>query len=374
MLQLTNRTPFEAEILPLANVEGIDSLFAVVKGTFALGETIRLADEQIPVTLTDEHHGEPPVSSIRRPSDLCLGKPGADVVLLGSAWAPGGRATWQMDVSISVGPVAKAVRVFGDRVWDTGPGGAAVAWVAPFERMPLVWERAFGGTHETEHGPVAHPRNPVGRGFRPSGSANTLRGLPMPNLEDPAAQIASPRDAPEPACFAPLAPHWEPRRSYAGTYDDRWQKTRAPYLPSDFNPRFFQMAPPSLIVPGYLQGDELVDVRGATPSGFLQFRLPALRIQVNYHVDGNVQSRPAVCDTLIVEPDEGRFVMVWRATLACDKQLLKVKEVETVFVDQTEVEVEDLEETEVEMKDVEETEVEVEDVEETDVEMADVED
>jgi hypothetical protein len=331
MLQLENRTPFAAEILPLLDVDGIDTVFAVVKGTFALGDRVSLADEQVPVTLADQHYGEPPVSSIRRPSDICLGKPGTDVVLLGSAWAPGGRPTWQMDVSISAGPVGKSVRVFGDRVWDSGAGGTTVAWVAPFERVPLIWERAFGGTDDTERGPVIDPRNPVGRGFRAPGSATAVRGTALPNLEDPAAPISSPRDAPAPACFAPLAPHWEPRRSFAGTYDDAWRNSRAPYLPTDFNPRFFQIAPTSLVAPRHFEGGEPVDVRGVTPSGVLQFEVPAVRIQLNYRVGSNVQSRPAVCDTVIVEPDEGRFVVVWRSSLACDKKLLKVEAVEAVL-------------------------------------------
>src|SRR3712207_9360361 len=81
------------------------------------------------------------------------------------------RSAWQMDVRVSVGPASKTVRVFGDRVWDAGPAGAATKWVAPFERMPLVWERAFGGADQTDRGPTADPRNPVGTGFRaPNGA------------------------------------------------------------------------------------------------------------------------------------------------------------------------------------------------------------
>jgi hypothetical protein len=330
MLQLENRTPFAATILPLADVDGVDAVFGVVKATFRLGDQLTLADEQIPVTLADQHYGDPPVSSVRQPSDVCLGKPGTDVVLIGSAWAPGGRPTWQMDVSLSAGPVARSIRVFGDRVWDAGAGGASVAWVTPFTRLPLVWERAFGGTDETDRGPVADARNPVGRGFRTSRSMRAAHGFPMPNLEDPAAPITSPRDAPAPACFAPLAAHWEPRRSYAGTYDAAWQQTRAPYLPKDFNPRFFQIAPPGLVTPRYLEGGEVVDVRGATPSGVLQFQLPAVSVDVNFRVAGTVHPRPGLLDTVLVEPDENRVVMVWRAALSCDKKLLRVEEIETV--------------------------------------------
>ena len=47
-----------------------------------------------------------------------------------------------------------------------------------------------------------------------------MQGLPVPNLEDPAAPLQQIGQTPAPACFAPIAPSWLPRRSYAGTYDE----------------------------------------------------------------------------------------------------------------------------------------------------------
>jgi hypothetical protein len=325
MLQLKNDTPFKAAIMLLPDVQGIDTLFAIVKATFTIGPEIRLAEEQVPVALADKYHADPASSSIRVPSDVCLGKVGTDVVLTGSAWAPDGKPAWQMDVSLAVGPVAKTVRVSGDRVWDGGRGGATVSWVAPFNRMPLVWERAFGGSDTTPQGPAMHPRNPVGRGFRASNGSRPVSGQALPNLEDPAAMLTSPSDAPPPAGFAPVASSWLPRRAYAGTYDEKWQAAKAPYLPDDFDLRFFQIAPPGLTTPGFLQGGERVEVRGMTPTGLMAFALPALIPDVAFQVGNNSTARPSVLDTIILEPDEARFVMVWRASLACDKGALKVK-------------------------------------------------
>jgi hypothetical protein len=329
MLQLKNASPFQAAIMVLPDRDGVDTLFTVMKGTFTLAEQPVIADEQVAVNLADAHHGEPGVSSIRVPSDICLGKLGTDVLLSGSAWAPDGRPTWQMDVSLRVGPVSKTVRVFADRAWDAGPAGVAMTWLAPFERMPLVWERAFGGREETAAGPRAEPRNPVGQGFRSSESPRPLGGLRLPNLEDPTALISSWKNAPPPACFAPVAPNWQPRLSYAGTYDDAWKARRAPYLPTDFDPRFFQIAPPQLVANGFLQGGEPAEVRGATPGGWLRFNLPTVRPRVVYSRAAESQERPVTLDTVIVEPDAGRVVMLWRASMTCDKAALKVSEVRT---------------------------------------------
>ena len=328
MLQIDNATPFKAVLMLLPDRRGIDTLYTVIKGTFALGASIGLSEEQVPVTLADEYHGDPAASSIRAPSDVSIGKPATDVLLHGSAWAPGGRATWQSEVALSVGPVSKSVRVFGDRVWQAGATGATAQWVAPFERMPLVWERAYGGSDETEQGAVAESRNPVGRGFRAASGRKVLDGMALPNIEDPATPIASPKDAPEPAGFGAVASHWLQRRRYAGTYDAAWEKNRAPYLPDDFDPRFTQVAAPGLTTPAHLQGGEVVEVRGATPDGQLRFALPAAALQAGYRVEGRVDARPARLDTVLIEPDAGRLVLVWRAELACDKKAMKVREVE----------------------------------------------
>jgi hypothetical protein len=333
MLQLTNPTPFPAKLMLLPDRDGVSTVYAVVKGTFSIGDVtggghqrLTVADEQAAIALADEYRGEPPVSSIRVPSDVCLGKPGTDVLLDGSAWAPGGRPTWRMDVTLAAGPVAKTVRVSADRLWESGPAGATMRWLEPFVRMPLVWERAFGGFDETDHGPVADRRNPAGTGFRAPGGAKPLGGLALPNVEDPGALIAAPSDRPAPAGFAPVAPHWEPRVRYGGTYDQRWQRTRAPYLPTDFDPRFFQLAPAGLVAPRYLQPGEWVQVRGATPSRPLQFQLPPLRVEVTYVVEATAYPMSANLDTVIVQPDENRVLLTWRAALRCDKKATRVSE------------------------------------------------
>jgi hypothetical protein len=234
-----------------------------------------------------------------------------------------------MDVSVSLGPLNKSVRVFGDRVWQSTAAGASMAWVAPFVRVPLIWERAFGGSRPTEAGPVSEPRNPAGRGLIARSGGSLLDGAPLPNIEDPLHLITSPGDTPPPAGFAPIAPGWEPRRSLTGTYDDRWRRDRAPYLPDDFDPRFFHFATPALVTNGYLQGGEQVELVGLTPSGRLQFVLPRIAVDIQYRFDAGAESRRGVLDTVIIEPDASRLELVWRTALSCDKRTLKLREVET---------------------------------------------
>jgi len=334
MLQFRNRTPFKGTILLLPDADGIDSLFTVVKGTFTLGERPRAAEEQVPVAVEQEYYGEPDQSSIKTPCDVSLVKPGTDILLVGKAYAPQGRPTTWMDASIAVGMVRRTVRVFGDRVWKTSTKELSYSISEPqqFEAMPLIWERAFGGVEKNVRPIAAEVRNPVGTGFRTSEVQESIAGVRLPNLEDPAAPITQWNQRPQPAGFAPICAHWEPRRSYAGTYDEEWQKHRAPYLPQDFDHRFLQLAPPSLIAAGYLKGGEAVELRGVTRAGLIRFRLPQVTLKVTYRLDGSPEERPAFLDTLMIEPEEARFTMTWRSVFPCDKKALRVTEVEAELV------------------------------------------
>jgi hypothetical protein len=332
MLQIKNKTRFAATLFSSPAPDGVETLFAVVKGTFGLGPRLEETELQTPIIMGDRFLGDPLKTSIVEPGDVSLVKPGTDVLLFGHAYGPGGRPTTRTEVSLRAGPIEKRIAVFGDRRWS-GTVLARLSAPDPFEKMPLVWERAFGGI-EPSSGDAPRvdgdDRNPVGTGFRSRTSSQKLDDVVPPNLEDPARLISSLGDRPAPAGFGAIGPHWKPRPSYAGTYDEAWLRRRAPYLPSDFDPRFLQVAPEDQQVPGYLRGGEPVEVSGATPSGVLRFNLPARRVDVLFRLDSGEERRAANLDTVILRPDESRLVLVWRASLPCDKRLLKVREVEPI--------------------------------------------
>jgi hypothetical protein len=257
MLQVVNNTPFIAQMLAFPNEQGVDSAYAVIKGTWTILPAPALAKDQFPLILSDQFWGEPGLSSLKYASEATLIKPTTDVFLLGTAYPPDGESASQVDVSLRVGSLSKDVRVFGDRDWKKGILSTSFGSPQPFDRMPLVYERAFGGTDKTgkeEQQIESEPRNPVGVGFRGKKSALPLEGTKLPNLENPSQLISGPKDRPAPAGFGPIPGSWEPRRSKGGTYDEAWQKNRAPYLPGDFDMHFFNAATPDLQAPTYLVG------------------------------------------------------------------------------------------------------------------------
>ena len=333
MLQVDNQTPFAAALSVFPDVQGIESAYLVVKATFAFtAERPALAPAQVPLLATDVYWGDPTQTSLRAAGEFALPKPATDVLLTGRAVAPA-PGTRVADVSLQVGPVRKVVRVFGDRRWERRGNRWQPGEPAVWERMPLRWELAFGGVVPAGDAAAPEvrrwePRNPVGRGlFDPEALPVGSEPPPLPNLEDPAALIESDADRPPPACFAPVAPTWLPRRTYAGTYDEAWTKTRAPYLPQDFDVRYFQVAPPDLVAPGYLQGGEPVMLSGFTQGGPLAFDLPRLTLEATFDFDGRPRPQPLNLETVLLEPDAGRLQMLWRAGLAVDKKLLKLRTV-----------------------------------------------
>lgn len=331
MLQFKNLTRFTGTITVLADADAVDTVYTVIKGTFTLGNEAEPAEMQLPIIHKDQYHGEPGASSIKTGSDISLVKSGTDVLLQGHAYAGTSHASEPtVDVGLKVGSVRKTVRVSGDRIWTSGLLGAKISPPRPFEKIPLVWERAFGGFDQTDADPPkveSEPRNPVGTGLRMRNGIKKLEGTRLPNLEDPKTRIGSRKDRPPPANFAPITPSWEPRRSWAGTYDEAWQKNWAPYFPKDLDSRFFQVAPPDQVVAGYLKGGEPFEVTGASPAGLLRSQLPRYRIEVQYRLDEKEQIRSANLDTVVIEPDASRLVMIWRAALPCDKRVLRVREI-----------------------------------------------
>jgi len=318
-MDLRNSTPFVAAPFLMMDRTGAETLVVIVKGTWRITNcgTLVIADEQVPIQLTPQYSGEPGSSGLLYDTDLVLEKPGTDCVLLGHAWASREYQT-HVDLTFAVGAVFKKARVFGERVWLKTLGICSISRPAPFQKIPLTWERAFGGKDTTWQEPDGHEllvENPVGIGLLARRSKKEINGLRLPNIEDPAELIKKPHDRPSPVGFSMIPPYWQPRSKYAGTYDDSWRKTMNPLPPADLDPRFYSAAAPGLVSQQYLTGGERVLVQGATPQGCLQFSLPTHSPRVKVRRSPGEQELRLRLDTVVIEPDDARVMLVWRATL-----------------------------------------------------------
>lgn len=327
-MDFINETPFNTSPIIHMDATGAETLVVVVKGTWSIGDGKKpvIAEEQTPIRHAPEYHGEPGSSSLRYESDMVPEKPATDCVLLGHARAPKTGST-QVDVSLAVGPVRKTVRVFGERIWIKCLGLVSMSRPAPFEKIPLVYERAFGGSDTSWPDPKHHEfclDNPVGKGFVGRKSKKELDNTRLPNLESPTQLIRKPKDRPAPAGFGPIAPYWCPRAGYAGTCDDNWRRHVRPLPPEDLDTRFYSSASPGLVAGKHLAGNEQVLVEGAHKDGRLIFDLPGITPRVSVRRTGSSDDLAMRLDTLIIEPDEEMLTLVWRGRVSLDGKLREI--------------------------------------------------
>src|SRR4051812_28690985 len=198
--RVDNETEFIAEPRLLMAKDG-ERLVMIVKATFErpLGATaLDLAppEGQRGIRSADVPWGDPEKSSIKYPSDLCLAKPGTDVIVVAAAHAPGGKAVPSFDAGVRVGPLEKTIRVFGLRVWAAN--GSSLSAARPTMGVEVRYDHAWGGFDGSDPARVVEePRNPVGMGIARDLATLTHKAAPM--IEDPLHLLASVRTRPPPA-------------------------------------------------------------------------------------------------------------------------------------------------------------------------------
>jgi hypothetical protein len=185
-----------------------------------------------------------------------------------------------------------------------------------FTRLPLIYERAFGGTDDSPERPAdreAEPRNPVGRGLRAKTSLKPHDSIMLPNIEDPRNLISEPGSRPAPVGFTVVAKGWKPRRDFAGTYDAAWQRDRMPLLPNDFDPVFFTAASEGLSAP-FFRGGESVDLSNLTPTRRESFVIPTVALHAAFHIDAAPTPITMRLDTIVIDAVKMKLVMVWHGS------------------------------------------------------------
>jgi len=290
--KLTSRTPPQAQ------------MSVVVRGTWRLtpGEReLTLIEDPLEqgflsadVVADDDLDRVGPISYA---SDFADFKPRAEVLLKGSAYAPGGSDTLAA-ATVSLETWSKTVLAIGPRVWNPGfLFGASFSEPVPFESIPLTWENAFGGRGER--------RNPVGRGLEET----------LPLTELPRSLIKTLGDRPQPATFLPINPLWSPRKQKRGRrYGAKWRVERAPFYSSDFDWSYFNAAPEDQWLPGYIQGDEELTLENLDPSHRRwTVQLPGVRVRHFVRTrSGTDLEVPMNCDTLFVDLETMRVYISWR--------------------------------------------------------------
>ncbi|PRP98567.1 DUF2169 family type VI secretion system accessory protein [Enhygromyxa salina] len=319
-----NTTGMTAGMSVATDKHGHDYCVVVVKGTFdtdARGH-MTLAGEQAPLILTDEHYGDPEISCIRYECEFAPEKPHAEVLVVGKAIPPGGRPASATTVRLDVEGCTKDIRVTGERRWVRSLGGVVPSAPVPFTEMLLTYDRAFGGQDDSRgQGAVAvEARNLHGVGYNPHRTVAQLDGSRLPNLERPDQPMTGPRDRLDPVGFGVLGRAYQQRLAYAGTYDQRWLDDVCPFLPEDFDARYFMSAPQDQWFPHFLGGERIRCVHMANEP-VVQYVLPSMHVPIAFCFRDREIVQLGICDTVLVEPACHRAMLLWRTRVRLGKKL-----------------------------------------------------
>ena len=293
--------PFTAGTSIWQAQDGAWTLTACVRGTFSLvhGREAVLADAQEPVS-GDRYYasgGGIRGSSLYTASELVPYKPRADVVLVGSAFAPEQTPVEALIARVSVEELDKSIGVIGDRRWAPGPDGLEPSAPVPFRSMPLRYERA-----------ARAPDNPVGFDLA---RTPTLGELALPNLE-------AVDDAPgtgQTLGFGPVSPTAATRRTLLHPEALAWamEGAKGP-VPKGFDFAFYNAAP----------RDQQIDLLRHSATVVLEnlhreharfvAKLPHVRPRTFLvSRDGERSLEIALrCDTLWLDTDRALMSLSWR--------------------------------------------------------------
>jgi uncharacterized protein DUF2169 len=323
----------------------------------ALVEAPRLADDGV---------------ALAEDSDLMLRKAQVDVVVRGHAYSHQGER--QLRVGIRIGTsFARAIQVWGDRRVERDHDGVLrFSYPRPFERIPLGWERAYGGhdaaalkahgdpTEElrkeagVDLGPAfglyAYPRNRVGRGYLVEITDEALASCLLPNLEDPdhpltpdglvyGNSLAWP-DGPPPASTDWLPYSFFPRMTLLGFPSPMFDEERFPpsvfhevraglidakalaedaHVAAFYDLRGAQGSAPGMRAASVLPGDAVTLTNCHPRAQSWQFTLTVRPPLVMLQLPGKPEVMPEpVIRTVLIQPDEGRVCLVWVAEIPVD--------------------------------------------------------
>lgn len=338
-MELINATRMVAGYTMGMEPSGRELLVVVIKGTFRLPgadepvDRVALADEQQPLVMADTFTGEPGLSAPLYEADFAPRKPLCDVLLHGSAYAPGGRPTSRVEVGIQIGAWSKRIAIVGARQWDCGAATLRVTPARAFVTQTISYDVAFGGVdlrHEDPAKHAAYMANPVGRGFHKHLRREWVDGAPLPSTEEPGRSVTDTDGDYRPMAFGPIGRGWQPRSALAGTYDDEWLDKHFPFLPPDFDEKYHQGAPPDQQLPlNFLsEAPREVVLTNLTPTSPCRFVLPHLVAPVHvFPRRGGREDYTANLDTVVIEADRQRFTMTWRVARPLKRNLFEVAQV-----------------------------------------------
>lgn len=289
------------------------------------------------ICLADEYHGNPNSSSIARPSDISPMKPFGDFIIIGNAYSSTERTSWE--ASLKFGDfIDKKIKIYGERywkpiwekkstlalIWDDREREVFKGWKLsepkPTNSVPLVYENAWGGAHPNPDDDLGvYAYNPIGCGWLNDEHTDKTQKYKAPQIEDINNPIHDPFEEYKTQGFAPISPMWKQRAQYAGSYDEEWEKNQSPFLPMDFDDRFWQIAPEDQQFNKEQAYGHSAYIQGINEKGIIDFKIPETRLAlISIDHENKRLEIPMHPDTIIYDNHTKRVHILYKTRFDID--------------------------------------------------------
>jgi hypothetical protein len=343
-------TPYNGQvaIVPSSPSFGTSAVSVLVKRTYKIthGAVADRMEIDEPLRLVDEYYdgADPETATVEHEAEMATDKTYTDVVVNGSAFAPGGRPCTEMQVSIAVADHTHTLLISGDRECHHVVGGLpSITAPQPFSVMPMRYERSYGGRDEVSDAnvPFWYPRNFMGTGVVLSNVRESVQGLKLPNIESPTERltadnliIGDPKywhRQPLPQGIGWRQKSWFPRCGLIGScppyldVDVITKEESMGWLPANFVALAKQMLLPpqnTLFANGAslglsfasVQPGARVELSGLTPDGRLSFYLPTDHPHITLDLGHGEEQLAAKLLTVSLSPLLLQLNLIWSAT------------------------------------------------------------
>lgn len=324
---LDNRSSVRAGLVVWRPSPARWAITVCVKAMFSIAR-----DEPVLLGATDPFFADrgwddDPNGSLFTACELVPRKPRADVELVGYAYAPFRTAPSSLLVRVSIGAWSKAVSVFGDRRWQRDISGSLEAIQHPLTAVALRYERGARDPHnplgfdldatftdEDESPPDPHDSERIAREID---TTLKLGAVAAPNLE--------PEDGHAP-CFGPTRLIWRADRlglsreqaAWAASFSAAARTSDRVLLPdpapSDLDYAIFNAAPPEQQLERLEPHAPLVLEHVHRTRAAIATKVPAWQPRL---LRGPTDV-PLTCDTIWIDPNRERMVLLWRAVVESD--------------------------------------------------------
>ena len=347
---------FFIEAFPAKDFAGKDRAVVVAKGTWQLDNNLLSpVDDPVPVLYVDEF--EDPDKPMRSPvvfeSDTAFQKNGTDIIVRGTAYAPGNKAIPSFNVKLQVGSFVRNLLIRGPRRAsfagsEKNPKPPVFSKTTPIKQLEISFKYAYGGLTRyampdgSDPVDLPCPTNPLGLGYVVQAIPELINGLALPQIEFPDRPLTPQKlvqnlgdgaMVPIPAGLGFYGKAWVPRVDLLGVmpYElESVKKIMAEYgrisespdmpgpvtgfEPAVMQPDFFSAAAPYNVVKPFLKGNETVVMENLTKDNNLSFYLPGITPIIQLDSGNGMEGVDIVLDTLVFLPDKGRVITIFRGS------------------------------------------------------------